>query len=295
MSHASPDWPIHLGCPVWSCGEWAGQVYPAKTPRREWLRWYSRSFNTVEGNSTFYAIPTPETTRRWAEQASPGFRFCLKFPSEISHELELVDADAATTSFLHAIEPLAEADRLGPTFLQLGPAFGPDRLRVLSRFLHTLPRQFSWAVELRHHGWFDSGDNEHRVNDLLKRHHVDKVLFDSRPLFQAPPDDDIETESQGRKPQTPVRQTVTGKHPLLRIVGRNRVELTDRFFDQWAPIVAGWIRDGLEPYVFTHAPNDALAPKLARRFVARLKQASPDHSWSVPGPPKPASQLSLLD
>lgn len=295
MSNAAPDWPIHLGCPVWACGEWADQVYPPRTPRKDWLKWYSRTFNTVEGNSTFYATPSPQITKRWAGQVAPGFRFSLKFPGEISHQLELVNAQEPTAQFLKAIEPLAAAERLGPTFLQLGPNFGPDRLRVLSRYLHTLPRDLSWAVELRHHGWFDSGDNEHRLNELLLRHHIDKVLFDSRPLFQSPPDDEIESESQSRKPQTPVRQTVTGKHPMLRLVGRNRVELTDRFFDQWAPIVAGWIRDGLQPFVFTHAPDDALAPQLARRFAARLKKEVPQYDWRVPSPPRPASQLSLLD
>lgn len=295
MNSTAPEWPLHLGCPVWACGEWAGQVYPRRTPRRKWLDWYSRTFNTVEGNSTFYAIPKTTTTRRWARQSAAGFRFSFKFPSEISHELQLVGAEDATNRFLKALEPLAEADRLGPTFLQLGKSFGPDRLRVLTRFLHTLPRDFSWAVELRHHSWFDSGDHEHRVNELLSRHGIDKVLFDSRPLFQSPPDDDVEADSQQRKPQTPVRQTVTGKHPMLRLVGRNRVELADRFLDQWARIVAGWVSDGLQPYVFTHAPCDRFAPAFARRLAQRLQLEMPQRNLTVPMPPKPASQLSLLD
>lgn len=295
MNSNSPAWPLHLGCPVWACGEWADQVYPPRTPRRKWLQWYSRTFNTVEGNSTFYAIPKTTTTRRWARQSAAGFRFSFKFPAEISHELQLVGAEDATKRFLKSLEPLAEADRLGPTFLQLGKSFGPDRLRVLSRYLHTLPRDFSWAVELRHHSWFDSGDNEHRVNELLSRHHIDKVLFDSRPLFQSPPDDAIEADSQARKPQTPVRQTVTGKHPMLRIVGRNQVALADRFLDQWAKIIARWVDDGLQPFVFTHTPNDALAPVLAKRLAQRLQREMPHQDLTVPLPPRPASQLSLLD
>ncbi len=295
MQAGSPSWPIHLGCPIWSCDKWADQVYPPRTPRREWLRWYSRTFNTVEGNSTFYATPTVETTRRWAEQTEPGFKFVLKLPRVISHDQQLVGSDAELSAFLGAIEPLAEADRLGPTFLQLSPHFGPDQLKVLAHFLHLLPRDLAWAVELRHPGWFDSSDNEHRLNDLLTRHHVDKVLFDSRALFQSPPDDEIETESQRRKPQTPVRQTITGKHPVLRLVGRNTLPMADRFVDQWVPIVGRWINDGLQPFIFAHAPDDALAPTFARRFADRFAQGNPDHRFNVPWPPKPASQLSLLD
>ena len=287
--------PIFLGCPVWACGQWSGEVYPARTPRKDWLHWYARTFNTVEGNSTFYALPAPEAILRWVEQTPDNFRFALKFPRTISHELELEHAQAATREFLSRIEPLREASRLGPTFLQLGPRFGPDRLPVLARFLQHLPRDFAWAVELRHHDWFDSGDNEKQVNDLLRHLGIDKVLFDSRPLFQAPPDDEIEKVSQQCKPRTPVRQTVTGKHPMLRLVGRNRVELTDQFLNQWVPIIAGWFKQGLEPYVFTHAPDDKFAVAFARRLAEQLKTQLPDTDCSIPWPPAPVRQLSLLN
>ena len=286
--------PLFLGCPVWACGHWGGEVYPVRTPRKDWLHWYSRTFNTVEGNSTFYALPGPDAIQRWVEQTPDHFRFALKFPRTISHELQLEHSQAATREFLHRIEPLREALRLGPTFLQLGPRFGPDRLPLLARFLDDLPRDFAWAVELRHHDWFDSGENEKRVNDLLRRLEIDKVLFDSRPLFQNPPDDEIEKVAQDRKPRTPVRQTVTGNHPMLRLVGRNRVELTDRFLNQWVPIIARWIQQGLNPYVFTHAPDDRFAVAFARRLAERLKIEMPKTDCSIPRPPAPVRQLSLL-
>ena len=286
--------PLFLGCPVWACGHWGGEVYPVRTPRKDWLHWYSRTFNTVEGNSTFYALPGPDAIQRWVEQTPDHFRFALKFPRTISHELELEHSQTATREFLQRIEPLREALRLGPTFLQLGPRFGPDRLPLLARFLDDLPRDFAWAVELRHHDWFDSGENEKRVNDLLRRLEIDKVLFDSRPLFQNPPDDEIEKVAQDRKPRTPVRQTVTGNHPMLRLVGRNRVELTDRFIKQWVPIIVGWIKQGLNPYVFTHAPDDRFAVAFARRLAERLKIEMPKTDCSIPRPPAPVRQLSLL-
>ncbi|MDG2220759.1 MAG: DUF72 domain-containing protein [Rubripirellula sp.] len=294
MNSNSPHLPLMLGCPVWGCADWGGQVYPQKTPRSQWLQWYSRTFNTVEGNSTFYALPSIETTRRWASETANGFRFMLKFPRSISHDNELEGCQAETNTFVRCLEPLAESDRLGPTFLQLGPNFGPDRFEALSQYLTALPRGFQWAVEVRHLDWFDSGSHEGRLNELLRGLNIDKVLFDSRPLFATPPDDEIETRSQVRKPRTPIRQTTTGKHPVLRLVGRNRIELVNRFFDQWAPIVAKWIRDGLCPYVFTHAPDDRYAPSLARQFSSRLQQEFPNSSWQIPLPPSTPKQLSLL-
>lgn len=292
----TPGWPIRLGCPVWSCDQWGDEVYPAKTPRRDWLAWYTATFNTVEGNSTFYALPDPSVFERWCRESADGFRFALKFPRSISHDCQLVGCDAELAAFLRGLELLKNADLLGPTFLQLGPNFAPNRFDDLAEFLKRLPGDFPWAVELRHHDWFDAGDNENRVNDLLRSKSIDKVLFDSRPLFQSPPDDAIEAKSQQRKPRTPVRQTVTGKRPMLRVVGRNRGSLAERYFDQWSKIVARWIESGLEPYVFIHSPDDALAPSLARRFVNRLNQRlTASHPIKIPSPPRPPSQLSLLD
>lgn len=290
----TPNLPLYLGCPVWNCAGWSDRVFPRRTPRSEWLRWYSSTFNTVEGNSTFYGLPTRESVVRWASESATGFRFCFKFPRLISHDLQLVNAEESVAEFLDCLNPLWEADRMGPTFLQLGPDFDPSRLPNLKRFLNLLPDDRDWAVEVRHHDWFDRADNEKRLNDLLTEMQIDKVIFDSRPLFQCPPDDDIEVKSQARKPKTPVRQTITGKHPMLRIVGRNKIALADPFFDQWSPIIAKWIGDGLKPYIFTHAPDDAFAPELARRLATRLAKLLPEKSVTIPRPPQPNRQMSLL-
>ena len=48
-------------------------------------------------------------------------------------------------------------------------------------------------------------------------------------------------------------------------VQRARGELTE-----WAPIVANWLKQGLQPYFFTHAPADQFAPTLASMFHEAL-------------------------
>ncbi|MEM9646441.1 MAG: DUF72 domain-containing protein [Planctomycetota bacterium] len=295
----SPSWPIRLGCPVWASDRWAGKVYPPKTKPTDFLRWYSGTFNTVEGNSTFYTIPDEDVVRRWADESADGFKFALKVPRLISHEHQLTNCESVLETFCRRLEILRDRDRLGPTFLQLGPSFSPSQFDDLERFLLRLPREFAWAVELRHHDWFDQATEENAVNDLLRDREIDKVLFDSRALNQAPPDDAIEAKSQQRKPKTPVRQTVTGNRPMLRIVGRNRMELTDRFFDQWAPIVSRWAQKRMDPYIFVHAPDVGLAPCLARRFAERMRDQLVNDNWEGPTVrvrqlPKPNRQLSLL-
>ena len=251
-------------------------------------------FNCVEGNSSFYAIPSVDQARRWGSEAAAGFRFCLKFPREISHDRALINCETPTSQFLAAIEELARADRLGPTFLQLGPNFAADRFEFLSKYLTNLPCEFPWAVEVRHLSWFDSAANESRLDELLRELNIDKVIFDSRPLNQAPPEDDFEKQSQSRKPKSPLRLTATGKHPMLRLIGRNHVEQVDNFFDEWIPTIVNWISEGRTPYLFNHTPDDSFAPEMARRFWNKLRAALPGALEPLPTPPRKPRQLELL-
>ncbi len=293
-----PPLPLYIGCPVWNCDGWSDVVYPAGTKRPQWLNWYTQMFNCVEGNSSFYAIPTIENARRWAAEAAPGFRFCMKFPREISHDRALMNCESPTAQFLAALEQLAAADRLGPTFLQLGPHFAADRFEALSNYLGTLPREFPWAVEVRHLSWFDSALNESKLNDLLAQLRIDKVIFDSRPLNQAPAEDDSEKQAQQRKPKSPSRTTATGQHPMLRLIGRNHVEQVDSFFNEWTPQIVQWVTEGRTPYIFAHTPDDTFAPAMARRFWdnirAQLTAQSSSDLQPLPTPPRKPRQLDLL-
>jgi len=179
---------------------------------------------------------------------------------------------------------------LGPSFLQLPPDFSPQESRVLESFLRSLPTYLPWAVEVRHGDWYDSGPHEKWLDELLTELHMDKVLFDSRPLYSKPPADDIERISQTRKPKTPIRQTVTGQHPFLRIVGRNQLEEVQPWIDEWAPVIAGWIARGLQPFVFTHAPDDKFAPEFARMMYAKIRSYLPSLPEMVPWPGEVAAQ-----
>lgn len=297
--------PFRLGCPVWNCVHWAGTVYPSGAAKTKWLHWYSRMFNTVEGNSTFYGLPSLDIAKRWADETVDGFQFALKVPRSISHECRLIDCQRERDAFIEFASVLQAAGRLGPSFLQLPPTFGVDGFETLKAFLCELPSEIPWAVELRHHDWFDQSTHEQRSNQLLSELSMDKVLFDSRPLYQAAPDDAIEATSQTRKPKTPVRQTVTGQRPMLRLVGRNRIELTERFIQQWIPIVGRWIDQGLEPYIFTHAPDDQFAPAFAELFWARycdyrnqnaaVHESSAGYDLdSLQRPPRPPEQLEFF-
>lgn len=271
----SPSLGYFLGCPVFASADWGGLVYPAKAPRASWLSWYSRSFNTVEGNSSFYSLPTREVIERWASETAEGFQFCLKVPRDISHDARLVNCERLTDELIDRLCLLKDRNRLGPSFLQLAPNFSAREFAALVKFVAAWPKELPLSVEVRHSDYFDDGRHERNLDELLVLHGVDRCLFDSRCLYSAPASTQSELVSQGRKPNSPHRLTVTGKRPMLRFVGRDQVELADSWIANWAPVVAEWIDQGLTPYVFTHAPNDAFGPAFARRFHAALRQIRP--------------------
>ena len=251
-----------LGCPIWGNKAWVGELFAAEAKQQDFLRQYASVFNTVEGNTTFYGLPTAKTAARWLAHTPKGFRFALKFPRVISHTKRLRNAEPETAAFMDLLATLQ--DRIGPSFLQLPPAFGPRDLPALDEYLTALPNAFHYAVEIRHNLFFAEAENE--LTAVLKSHRANRVVFDTRGLHSATIDDPAGREAQRKKPKVPVRFVATGRFPFVRFVGHPEVHENLPLLSEWAPVVANWIREGRTPFVFFHAPDDFYAPHLARHF-----------------------------
>ena len=154
--------PYYLGCPQWQDPNWNNQLPPGGTP----LARYARVFNTVEGNTTFYASPSRDQCLQWRQQVPDSFRFLFKLPRAITHERFLTGVGDELDTFLSLIEPLN--DVLGPMLLQLPAGFGPQRLDQLWYFLDTAPEFLHWTVEVRHPAFFAKGEEERTLNQGLR-------------------------------------------------------------------------------------------------------------------------------
>jgi uncharacterized protein YecE (DUF72 family) len=296
MNPAVTSVPVfRLGCPLWSHAAWRGIFFTAEARREEFLPQYASVFDTTEGNATFYGLPARETVARWAEEAPATFRFCWKFPRAISHDRQLVGAEAETREFLERVAPLG--GRNGPFCLQLHASFGPERLRDLEAFLRGLPREWRFAVEVRHLGFFDAGPHERALEALLGELGMERVNFDTRSLFASNAMDELTLDAQRRKPRVPHRASALGRTPLVRFVGDPQLEKNDAALRAWAAVVARWLEAGRDVYFFVHHADERHAPALARRFQEMVQAMTP----RVPAPPKwpvekepRAEQLSLL-
>ncbi|MFN9788752.1 MAG: DUF72 domain-containing protein [Pirellulaceae bacterium] len=246
-------------------------IYPARTPAPQRLAWYSQMFPTVEGNSTFYALPPLSTLDHWCDSTPSGFRFCFKFPQAISHTAQLAVDQQTMQPWLRWIEQTARKDRLGPSLLQLGPAFSSCSWSTLETFLKQLPKEFPWAVELRHPDWFDGENWEPRVDQLLLEQGIDRVHLDATWLFSRPPETEGERIASAKKPKVAVRHRTPGQRPMLRLIGRDHAEGLEDAWGTWAHTICTWMLDGKQPWIFTHAPDDRQAPFLARRLFRLIE------------------------
>jgi uncharacterized protein YecE (DUF72 family) len=169
---------FRLGTQGWNYPGWVGPLYPADTRAADFLRVYGRAFDTVEVDSTFYAVPPSRTVRGWAARTPPGFLFALKLPRAITHEARLRPEPGALEEFCDRACELG--DKLGPILVQLGPDFGPGELPALESFLARLPADLRFAVEFRQRGWI-----RRDVYELLRAHRVAWALSDGRWIARA--------------------------------------------------------------------------------------------------------------
>ncbi|WP_214403573.1 DUF72 domain-containing protein [Pseudonocardia lacus] len=272
---------------MWTHKAWPGRFLPQALPAGERLRAYAAWCNAVEGNTTFYATPSPDTVAGWAQQTEPDFRFLPKLPRVVTHDRRLTGVDVEMRAFLDAMEPLGP--RATALWVQLPPSFGPADLDALARFLRRLPAH-RCAVEVRHPDFFHDAGSAARLERVLDDTGAEWVPFDTTVFFAGPPTSEMEQEAWDRKPRLPRRTRALTERPIVRYIGRDSVEETVQGWREWAEVAAGWLREGRSPTVFIHTPDNADAPLLARRFHDDVRALVPDLApLPEPAPVQPAT------
>jgi uncharacterized protein YecE (DUF72 family) len=259
---------------MWTHAPWQGRYLPHPLPPRDRLNAYATWCNAVEGNTTFYATPSLDTVKSWAGQTAPDFRFLLKLPRLITHERRLSDVSDPLRGFLAAIEPLGP--RAHALWIQLPPSFAPADTGLLAGFLGRLPREYRYAVEVRHRAFFADSRAEQQLEKALGVVGAEWVPFDTTVLFGRPPATDTEREAWTNKPRVPRRSRALTAHPVVRYLGRDDAASTAAGWQPWVGTVAGWLREGRSPTVFIHTPDNVDALDLARRFHGEVRARVPE-------------------
>jgi len=133
---------------------WRGRFYPEDLPKAGWFAHYSRVFDCVELNSSFYHQPKNATWDHWHDAAPPGFRFAVKANRFLTHIKRFKDCEEPLKRFLDGAERLR--GYLGPILYQAPPNFGctEENLARLEDFLRLLPGRLRHVFEFRNASWF---------------------------------------------------------------------------------------------------------------------------------------------
>jgi uncharacterized protein YecE (DUF72 family) len=207
---------------------------PSLRNAEERLRFYAEHFNTVEVDSTYYALPAERNAKLWAERTPQGFLFNIKpfalmtqhpaeisrLPKEIKEMLTAVQlkerqltrpspevVDRAFQMFWSALAQLRQADKLGMVACQFPPYFvaNPANFEYIASLQDRLPGS-SIAVEFRHPSWVRDPRPRTETMKFLRSHHLYYTSVD------APVDDSI----------VPSFIEATGEQAYIRFHGKNR-------------------------------------------------------------------------
>ena len=276
----SPLARVRFGTSSFSCADWVGPFYPPGTKPAEYLGYYATQFEVVEVDSTYYSIPAARTVDGWAAKTPPHFRLAAKFPRSIVH-----GGEASTPDPQRVLEPEATSadrdrfldvmgrlgDKLGPLVLQF-PFFSrkvfassAPFLERLDRFLGDLPREHTYAVEVRNPKWLGEP-----LAAVCREHGAGLVLVDQEWM---PHGEEVEREID----------ILTGGFGYVRLLGKRREieqltttwerEVIDRHesLERWAVLLARLAWRGVLTYVFVNNHYAGHAPATVRRLEALLR------------------------
>ncbi|WP_117234295.1 DUF72 domain-containing protein [Vibrio maerlii] len=268
--------PLRLGLTMWSHNNWQQGFYGSGTKPNERLERYAQVFNTVEGNTTFYATPNISTVNNWKSATSDDFRFTFKLPQAITHQQMLKGCQSELKAFMQVMAPLHE--RIGQWTIQLPAAFGPEHFETLKQFCALFPDDFQIGIEVRHSAFFAKGNEEKAFNHWLIENGYDRIIMDSRPVFsehltEQHPHYKSLLDAQQKKPKVPVHAIATANNPMVRFIGHPQEEKNIAFFKPWISKLPVWIKEGKQPYLMIHTSDNVIAPELAANLYKTLQNS----------------------
>ena len=160
---------LRIGTAGWSLPRAAQHRFPEGASH---LARYAAVFDAAEVNSTFHRPHRRSTYERWAASVPAHFRFSVKMPRTITHDLRLAGAGDLVAAFLAELAPLGR--QVECLLVQLPPSLELDA-RIARGFFGPLRERFERgiAVEPRHSSWFTA-----QAGRMLSKLRVARVAAD---------------------------------------------------------------------------------------------------------------------
>jgi uncharacterized protein YecE (DUF72 family) len=239
---------LYIGTSGWNYDHWQESFY-AGVKRKDWLRFYSKQFNAVEVNATFYRLQDRKTFTRWQEETPADFRFTIKGNRYLTHNRKL--HDPVDSIRLERERAAALGKKLAAVLWQLPGTYHKhmDRLRTFAWALSSWS-EVRHVIEFRHRSWFDD-----EVADCLAEHDIASCQSDAAdwPLWDA----------------------VTTNLAYVRLHGHTRTYASayrKSTLEQWAGKIEIWLAEGRQVHVYFDNDAEGHAPRDARRLRQLISQ-----------------------
>lgn len=143
---------LFVGCSGWRYWKWRDLFY-ADVPQQKWFEHYTKTFDTVEINASFYSWPTVANVQSWRRQAADKhFIYTVKVNEHITHIKRFVGTKTLVKDFGMIADILGE--RMGCFLFQLPPSFHYTKTR-LNAIVSQLDSTRRNVVEFRHKSWWN--------------------------------------------------------------------------------------------------------------------------------------------
>ena len=245
MSNLNLKSKIFVGTSGFSYPHWRGIFYPENLPQKDWFLYYTKHFDTVELNVSFYRLPRREIFEGWRRRAGDKFVFAVKGWRMITHIRKLKKCQEEIKRFFEAANGLKSKDMI---LWQLPPSLKFDSF-LLVDFLAMLPKGWRHAFEFRHPSWGDE-----KTWEILRKYKAAAVFQDF--------------------PDWPIFEEVTADFVYLRFHGKESLYsscYTEKELKDWAKKIKNWQKQGWDVYAYFN--NDALgyAIENAKRLILNVK------------------------
>jgi len=164
---------LYIGTSGWQYSHWKEKFYPKNLTSKDFLKFYSKYFNTVEVNTSFYHFTKKETFERWKKEVNKNFLFSIKLHRFFTHFRKLKlnkDDKRILKETIEGYKVLGK--NLGPILIQLPPSFKKN-LKIIEKFLKNF-NNVILAIEFRHFSWLDK-----ETYNFLSKKKVAFVISDS--------------------------------------------------------------------------------------------------------------------
>jgi len=242
---------LFIGTSGFSYSHWEdGVFYPRDLPRAKQLEYFTKHFDTVELNNSFYRLPQAETFLNWQKRTSPGFIFAVKVSRFITHIKKLNQCRAPWLIFLK--RALNLGPKLGPFLFQFPPNW-KENLNRLKDFVKIIERNNSklrFAFEFRHSSWFIP-----EVYQFFRKYkNLSFCLIDS--------------------PYWPTAGEITGDFVYIRMHGGKILygsNYSKKELKQLADRIKKYLKQGLDIYCYFNNDASGFAVKNAKQLLKFCK------------------------